>query len=904
MPEGGDPRRDPKIPRYTPPHVIGRDISHFRVTSKLGEGGMGEVYLATDTRLGREVAIKVLPDGFADDADRVARFEREARVLASLNHPNIAGIHQVEEADGVSFLVMEMAPGETLAERVARGPMPLDEVRAIALQIASALEAAHDNGVVHRDLKPANVKVDADGTVKVLDFGLAKAVDTGLESQRTEQLTQSPTITAMSVNSGALIGTAAYMSPEQARGLNADRQSDVWAFGVVLWEMLTGHRPFGGETVTDLLTAILHKDPDWKRVAGLPAEVRQVLRRCLEKEKPDRLRSVGDAGLLLRDAQGKDEPTSATVGPGAIRTWLPWGLAAASIAALVAMLAGGAESDRGTPIARVLAAVQLTDIPGQQFSPSLSPGSDQFVFSSRDGLDTDIFLQRVGGENPVNLTPDYGDDDFQPALSPDGSQVAFVSRREGGGIFVMGATGESPRIVSDEGFDPAWSPDGKHLVYTTERVQDPYRRAGAAHLWTVELATRERRQLGEIDAAGPAWSPSGKRIAFWTHTATVEGQRDIWTMAADGTDPLPVMEDVATDWDPFWSPDGRWLYFISDRDGLPNVWRVPIDESTGRVTGDLQPVTAGVSNVMEASMAADGSGLAVNIGRTTGEISVAPFDPEAERVLDTPLPLVTSANPFYQSDISKDCEWLAYRSSLPTEALYVMRADGSQRRRILEDEHRNRGPRWSPDGRWLSFYSNRSGTYETWAIRPNGSGLRQLSDTEGVMVEAQWTSDGRQLLTVLAESPHTVTMDIGPEGMDAVTEPLPVNQIPNAFRMTSTELSPDDRWLAGLGLHSSGEFTFSVAEVGAVRGTQPQDAQGRPYRSTLEAPGWLDERRVVFWDRDRLRAILWDVEQSQARQIPGLPGPAEYKFCDQGTRVVITRQPAESDLWLMTLSGG
>ncbi|MGB7720371.1 MAG: serine/threonine-protein kinase, partial [Bryobacteraceae bacterium] len=277
-----------ELPAMTP----GDSIAHYRITSKLGEGGMGEVWRASDTKLNRDVAIKVLPEAVATNADRMARFQREAQVLASLNHPNIAAIYGVE--DGA--LVMELVEGPTLAERIAQAPVPLEEALGLARQIGDALEAAHEKGVIHRDLKPANIKLTADGRVKVLDFGLAKAMAGDASSG---DAANSPTLTMRATVAGVILGTAGYMAPEQAKGKAVDKRADIWAFGVVLYEMLTGKALFGGETVSDTLAAVLTRDPDLERV---PAPVRKLLRSCLEKDPKRRLRDIGDAWRLVEEA--------------------------------------------------------------------------------------------------------------------------------------------------------------------------------------------------------------------------------------------------------------------------------------------------------------------------------------------------------------------------------------------------------------------------------------------------------------------------------------------------------------------------------------------------------------------------------------------------------------------------
>jgi eukaryotic-like serine/threonine-protein kinase len=278
----------------------GTKVGPYEIVAPLGAGGMGEVYRARDSKLGRDVALKMLPDVFARDAQRMARFRREAQVLASLNHPNIATIHGLEEADGKHALVMELVEGPTLAERIAHGPIPLDEALPIAKQIADGLEYAHERGIIHRDLKPANVKVRPDGTVKILDFGLAKALD---ETPAADSINTSPTTSAAATREGIILGTAAYMSPEQARGKTVDRRCDIWSFGAVLFEMLSANKPFAGEDVSDTLAAVIMKEPDWNALpATAPASIQRLVRRCLNKDPRQRLRDIGDARIAIEEA--------------------------------------------------------------------------------------------------------------------------------------------------------------------------------------------------------------------------------------------------------------------------------------------------------------------------------------------------------------------------------------------------------------------------------------------------------------------------------------------------------------------------------------------------------------------------------------------------------------------------
>ena len=311
--------------------MVGRTLSHYKVLEKIGEGGMGEVYLAKDTKLDREVAVKVLPATFSENKERLARFEREARLLASLNHPNIAAIHELEESEGVHFLVLEYVPGETLAERIKRGAIPIDEALPLFKQIAEGLEAAHEKGVIHRDLKPANIKVTPEGKVKVLDFGLAKAMAGETPAQ---DLSESPTITREDTEAGVLLGTAPYMSPEQARGKPVDKRTDIWAFGCCLYEALTGKAAFLGESVSDTIAAVLGKEPGWEALReDTPPFMRLLLRRCLQKNSRDRLHDIADARIELREAStsaGLVSSSALIVGAPAKALWnkvAPWAVA-------------------------------------------------------------------------------------------------------------------------------------------------------------------------------------------------------------------------------------------------------------------------------------------------------------------------------------------------------------------------------------------------------------------------------------------------------------------------------------------------------------------------------------------------------------------------------------------------
>ncbi len=455
----------------------GTRLGPYEILGPLGAGGMGEVYRARDGKLNREVAIKVLPAAFAEDAERLARFRREAQVLAALNHPHIAAIYGLEESAGVEALVLELVEGETLAERIARGPIPLDEALPIAREMAWALEAAHEKGIVHRDLKPANVKLTPAGKVKVLDFGLAKAIAGDPSSP---DATSSPTLTARSTEAGVVIGTAAYMSPEQARGRAVDKRSDIWAFGAVLYEMLAGRRAFDGETASDALVSVLTKEPDWSALpVSTPPAIRRLLRRCLDRDRERRLHDIADARLEIDEAlSGTAAPESPAVSaPPRGRPRRAAILTTALVAAAAAALATLWTAGRLRPAAPAAPVVRPLTDSGRDWSPAASPDGRLVAFVSDRDERQRIWLKQLPGGDETALT---AGPDERPRFSPDGSSVLFV-RREGDGtsLFRVSVLGGEPRRVVADAYDGAWSPDGSRIAYMRQ-TEDGGKRAGCS----------------------------------------------------------------------------------------------------------------------------------------------------------------------------------------------------------------------------------------------------------------------------------------------------------------------------------------------------------------------------------------------------------------------------------------
>ena len=769
-------------------------LGPYEITGPLGAGGMGEVYRARDTALNRDVAIKLMPEVVALDPVRLARFEREARTLAALNHPHIAQIYGLEDGGARGkALVMELVPGQTLAERITDGPMAIGEALDIARQIAEALEAAHAEGIIHRDLKPANIKVRDDGTVKVLDFGLAKGGDSGAAAPN---LQDSPTFTSPAMTErGLILGTAAYMAPEQARGKPVDRRADIWAFGVVLFEMLTGRQMFAGETVSDTLAAVLREEVPWSTLpSATPPAARRLLERALQKDPKKRLRDMGDARLDLEDAiAGRDiaAPAVPAAQTHARSSKLPWLITAAALAAAAGLAVWALTRDQARA-GDVLQFTQITDTAGEETDPSLSPDGSIVAFATRLSGSWDIYAQRVGGRNRTLIVGDPQRDERGPAFSPDGSQIAFYERDADGGIFITGATGESTRRVADVGFHPAWSPDGRQIAYTTEEIFDPYSRQSASFLWVVDAAGGAPRRVSGQDAAQPSWAPDGRRLVFWSN---VQGQRDLYTVAIDGSDVAPVLQDEHLDFAPVWAPGGDAIVFASDRGGAMNLWEVPVDPSTGRATGAPVAVTSGVQAAAEhASISKDGARFAFKSRVASVNPYAVPIDPVALRG-GTPVLLDSANSILIPASVSPDgTHLLLSNQGSRQEDIFITRTDRFAPRRITDDAARDRGPSWTPDGRAILFYSTRGGKWETWSINADGGGLRKTFSVDDSVVYPLMSPAGDRIAVTGAMAYQILVMAVAP----AASDPVPLKNTSNQTGgLMASAWSPDGAALAG-----------------------------------------------------------------------------------------------------------
>jgi len=752
------------------PLAVGSRLGAYEILAPLGAGGMGEVYRARDSRLDRDVALKVVAEGFARDPERLARFDREARVLASLNHPNIAAIHGFEQSEGVPFLVLEYVPGDTL-----KGPLPVADAMGVARQITEALIAAHEKGVVHRDLKPANIKITPEGKVKVLDFGLAKAFG---DEPSEGDAARSPTMSVLATRAGVILGTAAYMSPEQARARPLDKRTDIWSFGCVLYELLAGRPAFSGETVSHILVAILERDPDWTALpGGVPGKVRDLLHRCLERDRDRRLRDIGDARFDL-EARPDEPPAPAPA------KRLPLGWAAATAAATVATVA----------LAVILA------------------------------------LQKPPAESTTRfqvLPPDKATSLEYPTISPDGRRLAFVATVEGKALLwvrPLDSLAARPLAGTEDAAYPFWSPDNRFLAFFAQ-----------GKLKKVDVSGGPPQTLcnAEIPSRGGAWNSDGTILFGAGNRAPLR------RVPAAGGLPAPVTAlDSATELSHRWPhllPGGRFLYwaFAPDRekgavviaslDDKPDskdhrrllagdsmaaysaghllferegaLMAQPFDVSRLQFRGDPFPVLQQVGRIpgtpgwVSFSVSSEGT-LAY---RTGGSIKtqLAWFDRAGKE-----LGKLGSPEEIFAPKISPDQKRVAVfrRDAQGLPDVWLLEPARDTSTRFTFHAAADGVPVWSPDGSRIVFYSNRDGAGNLYQKISSGAATEELLLKSGESkIPSDWSSDGRFLLYMVSAGGNT-GYDLWVLPMEGERKPIPVLQ--TEFNETLGQFSPDGRWIA------------------------------------------------------------------------------------------------------------
>jgi len=864
--------------------LVGQEIATYKIEKLLGAGGMGEVYLARDLKLGRMVALKVLPLHFVVDADRLSRFQREARALSSLNHPNLVTIYEVGEANGFHFIAMELVEGKTLSS--LRDKLSLKELLSIVAQVAEALGAAHQSGIIHRDVKPDNVMVRPDGYAKVLDFGLVKLAEV------------EPTPgTAAQTQLGTAMGTLAYMSPEQASGEPVDHRTDIWSLGVVLYELSTGQKPFTGESRQAIINRILSGEPNQVTGAGLPPELDTILSKALEKDRELRYQTASDfrADLrrLLRQIDSSPSASGSQVATKLMRPRWLWPVVTSLLILTTAIFAWSVwlrARAVATDWSRA-AHLQLTNEHGTEFFPSLAPDGKSFVYASKQNGSFDLFVQRVGGKNATPLTPNTPSDEIAPAFSPNGERIAFRSTREPAGVYVMEAGGENVRLVVAGCHLPSWSPDGREIVCSTAGHDEAptTRNTVPSALWIASVETGEKRLLCENDAMQPSWSPHGDRIAFWFMPPSA-GRSNIATISRNGGGIEVVTKDASTNWNPVWSPDGKFLYFASDRSGNMSFWRVAIDEKTGKVQGEAETVSTPANFNRHLGFSANGRRMIYVQTDQQSNIQGLNFNANTEKVTGEPFWITRGDRHIVRPELSPDGTRFVMRVSRRTQDdIVVVSRDGTQWRDLTNDKAFDRYPRWSPDGKKIAFTSDRCGRYEIWVLDADATNLRQLTfDTTGDTSFPIWSPDGTQIL-FRSNFVNTI-LDVNKTWAEQELRTLPMPS--DNQRFVAWDWSPDGKRVIGnLSGPPSVVATYSF--------------ETKQYEKLTEfgsSATWLpDSTRFVFVFDDKL--YLGDVKTKRIREIFS-SGENQIRSVDispDGKLIYYSVYTSENDIWLLDL---
>ncbi len=855
-------------------------LGPYQILAPIGAGGMGEVYRATDSKLGRDVALKVLPDAFARDSDRMARFQREAKLLASLNHTNIATIHGLEDSGSTHALVMELVEGPTLADRIRLGPIPMDETLQIAKQICDALEYAHEHGVVHRDLKPANVKVTSEDAVKVLDFGLAKAIEGDAASA---DLANSPTMSRMATLAGVLLGTAAYMSPEQAKGKPVDRRADIWAFGCVLYEMLTGKMAFRGETVTDTLAAVIKEEPDWSRLpAGTPVRVRVLLQRCLQKDPKQRLRDIGDARIAIEEVlSGAQDPASAATAAGPGRRWLLWVVGAVAgmfvVATVLFAFLYFRQSQRPALSQAVRFEVPLpekTSFTGG--APTVSPDGRKLAFIAT-GADGQSRLW-VRSLDTVEVRPLQGTEGANgwPFWSPDSSALAFVAA---GKLMKVDISGGAPQALCDAPsivFSGVWKSDHQ-IIFSVIG------------------------QLLQVPDFGGTPSPIGPSVTGAFPSLLPDGRHFLYSVGPPGVPTAGIFvgnleskpgegipnnklskESSQAVYVPSSDPALGYVLFLRAAAGSTSsgtLMAIPFDPRLLKMVGEPIPVAEQVQ-----SFSASPTGVLVY---WFGASSVSgPSRGNIQGLLTwfdrTGKALGTIGDPglFRTLAISPDGKRVAFERADPqnfsNRNIWIYEVARGVTTRFTFGSGWDANPVWSPDGSRIAFGGLRTGKFDIYQKASNLAGEDELVFTSGAQkLPSSWSPDGRFLLFYNpVGATHVWVLPL--DGTAANRKPFPFEQ--SEFFQAVGRFSPDGRWIAYQSNESGKDeiyvrpFDASSAEGSSSTTSTPVAGEWMVSKDGGQVPLWRADGKELFYLSPNGMAMAVDVNSTGVFQA-GIPKP-------------------------------
>jgi serine/threonine protein kinase/Tol biopolymer transport system component len=798
--------------------TAGTRLGPYEILSPLGAGGMGEVYRARDSRLDRMVAVKVLPERMAVDSDALARFEREAKAVAGLSHPNILALHDFGREGSVAYAVMELLEGETLGDALSSGPLSARRATDYAMQMALGLAAAHEKGIVHRDLKPNNVFVTRDERIKILDFGLAKA---SAADWNHPSATHSPTVSGYT-EPGKILGTVGYMSPEQVRGLPLDHRSDIFSFGSVLYEMVAGRRPFQHETAAETMTAILKEEPfaadghdPW-----VPPSLSPILRHCLEKKPEKRFQSARDLAFALETASAPSSASTPALAPmpqnRAVGKWLALAAIVAVAAAAGYLLRSGRTTPAG-PDWQDMTITRLTTDPGYEGEPTFSPDGRTIAYvADRDG-NFEIYLQQISGGPAINLTRDPGAD-IQPAFSPDGREIAFVSNRGGtdilhaapglphvgGDIWIMPALGGPARKIVENGDSPSWTPDGTGILY----VHGTFRSARIARV----AATGGESRDVPIDEPFvlryffPRLSDDGRWLLY-------QNGNSVEIVAAQGGKPRVLVPSGEY---PAWGPGSASILFTNSLPGKGRtLWTAPFSLARGELAGPSRPLTFGRGPDLGAAASRDGMAIAFAAVDESLNLEEIPFDAEAGRVTGPPRELTAGAYNLNFIGPSPDGKAVAFGASRGA-ASHIWRVDPPAPPIELTQEPgvSDSNPDWSPDGREIAFSRQAlgaaGGSSELWLMKADGTSPRRVAEMIGAGAPV-WMPDGKSILI-----PHGDTL-LRLDLLSGRTTPVPVADARTLFVVDAS-----GQWVA-FQIFQGGSMTLAAVPIagGAPRVVLP-----------------------------------------------------------------------------------
>jgi Tol biopolymer transport system component len=875
---------------------------------------MGEVFLAQDTRLGRKVALKLLPEGVTVDVEARRRFAQEARTASALNHPNIVTIYDIGSADGRDFLAMEYVEGESLRDVLETGKLDIRRALDLTAQAASALAAAHEAGIVHRDIKPENLLVNRAGQLKILDFGLAKLVErqtAPLLQSSLETMAETPQPTSQGrTGTGVILGTVAYMSPEQAQGRPVDHRTDVFSLGLVLYEALTGARPFSGKSAVETLHAIINDEPvsAVERNPRVPPEAVDILAKALAKDPAERYQHAADFALDLRRARrafesGISRP-GVRVAPAPAHRPRPllWAGGALAVAALVAgawLLGRSGARPEGASLADVTL-TPLTSDPGYEGEPTFSPDGETIAYVSDRTGNFEIFLKQVSGGPDVNITNNPADD-VQPAFSPDGKQIAFVSTREGtthltyenfgvpptgGDIWVMPALGGSPRRIAPSGNFPSWSSDGSSLVFMGGGAfKKKIFRVPASGGQAQEFAIRPPKGVAAYRfILYPTLSPDGKWILFQAEEFRVH------VVGSSGGEARLLGRGRR----PVWAPDGRSVVYSNGDPGKNySLWRIPFSPAKGAADGPAEPVTVGRGVDTQAAISRDGKQIAFTALEQTFNLETLPFDAESGRVTGE-MKVVTSGN--------NDIEWKSLspdgRSVVYENAGRIWRLDPGQAPYPLTSDTAflDRQPRWSPDGRSIVFNRvpvREPGDVELWLMAADGAGPQRLVEKARI---GYWMPDSRGITYSSLSDFYLYHLNLATRKSRRVTD--------EETRAPLHVVSNDGKWIV---YQSSAQSSLTIharpidgGETLVVAATPGQMGSGHPMLSP--SGNWfyyqVDHKNVY-----RLPGPSQGWRKAEPQKVTNFPESGLFiedpRLSMDGKQLIYSRGRITGDLWLL-----